>query len=89
MNENENTTDAKALSPASDGSGSGLPGHLFAPEWRERARAFTFCGISVSELSRDELLSVVGYLAKQIEQERAAHDSTLGIMRAAATRLRK
>jgi hypothetical protein len=80
--------DTNERSVGSTGSGPlGIP--MFAPEWRERAKSMTFYGISASELSRDDLLAAVGYLADKIEQERAAHASTLGIMQAAATRLVK
>lgn len=78
-------SDENERSVASDGVGSGLPKRLLAPEWRDRAQAMTFYGISVSELSRDELLSVVGYMANQAAIERERHASKLGVMRAAAS----
>ena len=49
-------------------------------EWRNAVEGMTFFGVQLSELSRDELLSVVGYLADQVEQERRLHRSTMGML---------
>ena len=89
MSDSTTPQDDKAMAPASDGSGSGLPSHIFPPEWVEKGNSVKFFGILASELSRDELLAFVGYLAEQIEHERAMHASTLGVMRAASMRLKK
>jgi len=72
-------------SDPSTGSGSGLPPHLIhQPAWMEKARGMTFMGVPLDQLSRYELLAVVGYLADQVEQERKFHRSTVDILKAAS-----
>ena len=71
-------------SVASTGSGSRLPVGLATPTWAEKARGMTFFEVPVHELSREELLAVVGYLADQLYQERAMHRSTWDVIKAAS-----
>ena len=52
------------------------------PAWLEKASGTTFFGIPVHELNRDELLSAIGYLADQLEQERKRHRSTVDFIKA-------
>ncbi len=71
-------------SVASAGSGLRLPVGLSTPTWAEKARGMTFYDVPVHELSRDELLAAVGYLADQLEQERKLHRSTWHVIKAAS-----
>ena len=77
-------SDDTARPIASAGSGSRLPLGSLQQEWTDQARAMTFFGVSLSELGRDDLLAVCGYLADQAEQERRFHHSTLDIFKAAS-----
>lgn len=71
-------------SVASGGSGSNLPVQKFLQEWSSKTQGMTFFGVPVHELSREELLAVVGHLADQIEQEQKRHRSTVDFLKAAS-----
>ena len=77
-------SDENERSVASAGSGSGLPVHKFPQEWSSKTQGMTFFGVPIQELSRDELMAVVGHLADQVEQERKRHRSTVDFLKAAS-----
>ena len=77
-------SDDTERSVASDGSGSGLPVHKFPQEWSSKTQGMTFFGVPVHELSREELLVVVGHLQCHIEQEQKRHRSTVDFLKSAA-----
>ena len=82
MTDETTPQDSAAMSPASAGSGSRLPVDWWMLKWSEAARGLRFMDVPVHELSRDELLTVVGWLADQVEQERKHHGSTVDFLRA-------
>jgi hypothetical protein len=48
--------------------------------WEKEAEGSMFFGEPIANMSRDELMAVIGYLAKDADATRKRHDSDMALM---------